>query len=246
MRPLVLCYHAVSDAWRHLLCVSPAAFERQLETLIRRGYAPVSAADVLAGEGRRLHVTFDDAFASVRSALPVLERLGVPATIFVCPGFADGGKQLRIPELDADVEAFPAELRTMDWSDLRELAALPGIEIGAHTLSHLHLRRLSDAELAREVVGSRERLEDELGRPCALFAYPYGEHDERIRGAAMSAGFRAAFGLQPRGTSWRDPFRLPRVALWRGEGGRTVAFKTSAVGRSLPVTLLRRVRNAIA
>ena len=59
--PLVLCYHAVSDAWSHPLAVRPRALERQLRSLLRRRLRPVDAADVVAGNGRLLHVTFDDA-----------------------------------------------------------------------------------------------------------------------------------------------------------------------------------------
>jgi len=244
-RPLVLCYHAISDGWSHLLSVSPQDFERQLELLIGRGYRPARAEDVLAGRGRLLHVTFDDAFASVRAALPALERLSVPGTVFACSGFADEGRPFRILELAADADARPDELATMTWDDLRELAER-GIEIGAHTVSHAHLSSTSDEELDRELTESKRRIEDELGRPCPLLAYPFGEHDARVRCAAARAGFAAAFGLQPHGSTWRDPFQLPRVGIWRGESDRIVAFKTSPAGRSAPVMALRRARDAFA
>ena len=232
-RPLVLCYHAISDGWSHLLSVSPQDFERQLELLIGRGDRPARAEDVLAGRGRLLHVTFDDAFTSVRAALPALGRLSVPGTVFVCSGVAD------------DAVARPDEIATMTWDDLRELADR-GIEIGAHTVSHPHLPSTSDEDLDRELTESKGRIEDELGRPCPLLAYPFGEHDARVRAAAARAGFRAAFGLQPHGSTWRDRFQLPRVGIWRGESDRTVAFKTSPAGRSAPVTALRRARDAFA
>jgi peptidoglycan/xylan/chitin deacetylase (PgdA/CDA1 family) len=244
-RPLVLCYHAISDGWPHLLSVPPQDFERQLELLIDRGHRPARAEDVLAGRGRLLHVTFDDAFTSVRAALPTLERLKVPGTVFACSGFADEGGALRIAELAADADARPDDLATMTWDDLRELVER-GIEIGAHTVSHPHLPQTSDEELDRELVESKRRVEDELSRPCPHLAYPFGAHDARVRAAAARAGFRAAFGLQPRGSTWRDPFQLPRVGIWRGESDRTVAFKTSPAGRSAPVTALRRARDAFA
>ena len=83
-RSLVLCYHAISDAWVHPLAVGPVAFERQMASLIRRRLRPGTIEEVLSGRRGVLHVTFDDAFTSVRRALPVLERLGIPASIFVC------------------------------------------------------------------------------------------------------------------------------------------------------------------
>src|SRR4029077_17008149 len=81
VKPLVLCYHAVSETWRHALSVPADELERQLELLVRRGYRPVGAAEIVQGRGKLLHVTFDDAFASVRNALPVLERHGARATV---------------------------------------------------------------------------------------------------------------------------------------------------------------------
>jgi peptidoglycan/xylan/chitin deacetylase (PgdA/CDA1 family) len=244
-RPLVLCYHAVSNGWPHLLSVPPQDFERQLGLLIGRGYRPAAAQEVLRGRGKLLHVTFDDAFTSVRAALPALERLKVPATVFACSGFADAGTSLRIPELGADANEHPDELVTMTWDDLRGLAER-GMEIGAHTVSHPHLPETSDEELDRELVESKRRIEDELSKPCVLLAYPFGEHDARVRAAAARAGFAAAFGLQPQGSTWRDAFQLPRVGIWRGESDRTVAFKTSPAGRSAAVTALRRARDALA
>jgi peptidoglycan/xylan/chitin deacetylase (PgdA/CDA1 family) len=246
VRPLVLCYHAVSDTWPHLLSVPPDALERQLRALLARGYEPVPAPAVLAGRGRIFHVTFDDAFVSVRNALPILERLAVPATLFVCPGFAAGGNPLTIAELAREVDERPDELGTMSWREIREVAARSDVEIGAHTLSHPHLRLLGDEELRCEIEGSRRQIEDELGRPCNLFAYPYGEFDRRVMLAAESAGFDAAFAFRPWGASWSDRFRLPREPIFRSEGARAFALKTSPLGRSRPAALLRRVRHRVA
>ena len=119
----------------------------------------VPAAEIVHGRGRLLHVTFDDAFRSIDAALPALERLGVPATVFACSDLADEGLPLDVPELAADVAAHPDELATHPWERLRELAGR-GVEIGSHTCSHPHLPRLGDDELDRELQESRARLED--------------------------------------------------------------------------------------
>jgi peptidoglycan/xylan/chitin deacetylase (PgdA/CDA1 family) len=210
--PLVLCYHAVSDTWEHSLSVRPAAFERQLRFLVRL-YRPVTAAEILHARGRLLHVTFDDAFRSVDAALPALERLGVPATVFACTDLADEGLPLAVPELAADAAAQPEELATHPWDRLRELADR-GIEIGSHTCSHPHLPRLGDDELDRELRESRTRLEDELRRPCRFLAFPFGDEDGRVRAAARRAGYEAAFAL-PGDVAAPDVFAVPRLGVWR-------------------------------
>jgi peptidoglycan/xylan/chitin deacetylase (PgdA/CDA1 family) len=228
-RPLVLCYHAVSDGWDHALALRPAAFERQVQSLLERGFRPVDAGEAVAGSGRLLHVTFDDAYTSISGALDLLERLGVPATIFAATAFADEGRPLDVPELAADALAHPDELETMDWDELRALAER-GFEIGSHTVSHPHLARLTEAEIDRELGESRARCEDQLGRPCRFLAYPYGEHDARVKALAERAGYDAAFTLH--GTRERPGrYSIRRAHVYRRDSLLRATLKTSFVAR---------------
>jgi peptidoglycan/xylan/chitin deacetylase (PgdA/CDA1 family) len=231
LRPLVLCYHAVSDTWPHALAVGPAVLEAQLRRLLARGFRPIGAAETPAAGPKALHVTFDDAFTSVERAVPILERLGVRATVFACSGLAGDGKRLEVPELAEEAARHPDELFTMSWDELRALAER-GIEIGSHTASHPHLPRLGDDELTRELRESREQLEEELRRPCPFLAYPFGDEDERVRQAARAAGYDGAFALRGRAGS-ADPYAIPRVGIWRKDSRIRVAAKTSMLGRRL-------------
>lgn len=71
----------------------------------------------------------------------------------------------------------PCRELAMTWNELREFAAEPLVTIGAHTQSHMALAKLSAAECHAEIVGSIRRTEQELGRPCRHFCYPYGGAD---------------------------------------------------------------------
>jgi peptidoglycan/xylan/chitin deacetylase (PgdA/CDA1 family) len=226
--PLVLCYHAVTDRWPDSLAVRPEAFEGQLQTVLRRGFRSVPASEVVSRRGRLVHVTFDDAYRNVHAALPVLERLGLHATIFACSDYASDGRPLLIPELRARAAGFEAELETMDWAALRD-AASRGFEIGSHTCSHAHLPQLSDAELRHELQVSRDRIADETGRPCRYLAYPFGEFDARVGAAADAAGYTAAFALTPPAAAPRDAFGVPRVDVYRGDNALRFALKLSPV-----------------
>ncbi len=224
-RPLVLCYHAVTDAWDDPLAIPAHTIERQVRSLLRLGYRPVDAASLLANRPRTIHVTFDDAYRNVADVLPALERLGVRTTIFACSRFADDGRPFRVAELSDRLPERADELATMSWDDLRELAR-QGVEIGSHTASHPHLPELTDAELRAELVESKQRIEDELGRPCRVLAYPYGHDDVRVHEAARASGYGCAFSL--RGIAGRaDPFALPRVDIYRGDGSVRFALKAS-------------------
>jgi peptidoglycan/xylan/chitin deacetylase (PgdA/CDA1 family) len=189
----VLCYHAVSPTWEHRLSIPPDLLVRQVRLLARF---------------RRLRASFDDAFRSAATVFPVLEELGVPIQIFVCTGYTHQGAPLAIPELAGD---DPEQLATMTWDELRAHAER-GVAIGSHGVSHAHLSGLSDKELRRELVDSKEQIEHELGRECPELAYPYGEHDERVRRQARAAGYERAYGLQEQGS---DRYALPRLDLYR-------------------------------
>jgi peptidoglycan/xylan/chitin deacetylase (PgdA/CDA1 family) len=228
-RPLVLCYHAVSESWPDELAVHPTELARQLRILLLRRFRPAPLADTIGGRARLLHVTFDDAYKSVARAIPILERHAVPATIFVCTDYARDGRPLAVPELASKAEAFPSELETMTWDDVRAFAER-GIEIGSHTVTHPHLPELSDAELVGELRDSRREVEDELKRPCRHLAYPYGDTDERVGEAARQAGYEAAFALSPRAP---DRYAVPRVDLYRKDTLLHAMLKTSPVREGL-------------
>ena len=224
-RPLVLFYHAVSESWDDEMAVTPTAFESQVRLALRRGYVPSSAHELLNRSGKLLHVTFDDGLCSIRGAIELLVSLRVPATVFVCPGYADDGRPLDVGRL-----AFVGgehERQTLDWNELRQLVGL-GVEIGSHTNTHARLTQLTDAELRDELHGSKERLEDELARPCAFLSYPFGEQDARVRAAARAAGYAAAFAIPGYGRF--DRFAFPRVGLYRSDTPRRAALKMSRLG----------------
>jgi peptidoglycan/xylan/chitin deacetylase (PgdA/CDA1 family) len=193
-KPLVLCYHLVSPTWEHRLAISPKQLLRQVRVLARWW-------DV--------RVTFDDGFRSAATVFPQLRDLGVPIQLFICSGYADDGRPLTIPELDGDDQL---ELATMTWDEVRAHAD-DGVSIGAHTVSHPHLRTLGNEEVLRELRDSKEEIETVLGRSCTDFAYPYGDHDPRVRSAVRAAGFERAYALA-HGT-WNDPYELPRLDLYR-------------------------------
>ena len=243
VRPLTLCYHAASGSWPHHLSLAPEIIEGQVDALLRRGYRPARASDVVGGRGRLLHVTFDDAFASTGALIAKLSVRGVPTTVFACSGLADrGGAPLAIEELDEQVGRSPDELVTMSWADLSALCSELGVEIGSHTVSHARLWELSDDELRRELQDSKGSVEDHVGRSCRYLAYPYGLADDRVIQATRRAGYEAAF-LLLNGT-WKDRHALPRIDLYPPDRGLRLLLKTEPAV-SLPIAGLLRAKRRV-
>ena len=229
MSPLVLCYHGVVEGEPQRLAVRRDVLERQLRSLLHRGWTPVGAGEAVEGTGRRFHVTFDDAYRSVVEVLPLLASLGVRATVFPATAFARDGRAFDVPELRDDARSRPDAFATMDWDALRAVAA-SGVEIGSHTVTHPHLPQLPDDELDRELRDSKAELEAELGARCRWLAYPYGDHDERVRRSARLAGYEAAFAVGGRAG---DPFASPRLAVYRHDTWAGFRLRTSTLARVL-------------
>ncbi|GAB4468892.1 MAG: polysaccharide deacetylase family protein [Burkholderiaceae bacterium] len=118
-------------------------------------------------------------------------------------------------------EACGARLQTALMMRAEQVARLAagGMDVGAHTISHPILTRLSPAQAREEIVGSKAVLESIVGRRVSLFAYPNGvpmqdygaEHVQMVRGAGFDAAVSTAWGVARPGA---DPLQLPRFTPW--------------------------------
>ena len=231
---LVLCYHAVSVDWDAELAVRPNRLAWQIELLLRRGYRPLRFSELVntSPHDRVFAVTFDDAFKSVSTlAAPILERLGVTATLFVPTDYVEAQCPLSWAGVDRWLETpYAGEMTPASWDEIRELRDA-GWEIGAHSCSHPLLTRLSDSALAYELAHSKAVCEQRLDAQCTALAYPYGNLDDRVAAAAARAGYRAA-GALPGEYGTTDPLQWPRVGIYSVDDERRFRLKMSiAVSR---------------
>ncbi len=179
----VLTFHDISSS-DGVISLAPALFERMLATLTSAGWRCLGLEDLAAlltsGRelpGRTFCITFDDGFQSVyENALPVLQRLGLTATVFVLVGDPEEART-SVPPPVWKGHAL------MSWSQLRDLHG-HGISLGAHTLSHPDLTLLTPQQVVREALGSRRVLAGRLDVPetaIVAFAYPYGRSNAAVR-----------------------------------------------------------------
>jgi peptidoglycan/xylan/chitin deacetylase (PgdA/CDA1 family) len=143
--------------------------------------------------------------------LPVLKSLPDPDQQAVAAEFF---AQLGDGEL-AEIRArFPSS-DWLGWDEVRELHA-DGVDVGAHTRTHVSLRdELGPERIRDEVIGCRDRLEREIGAPPLHFAYPNGQRQDLSETAArtvQAAGFRCAITTL-RGTvrAGADLYEVPRL-----------------------------------
>jgi peptidoglycan/xylan/chitin deacetylase (PgdA/CDA1 family) len=96
-------------------------------------------------------------------------------------------------------------------AELRELASLPGLEIGSHTRNHLFLPAQTRAVKINEISTNLEYLSTLLGKAVRSFAYPYGAFDQETVQICRAIGFRDCVTVVPQTIRpWSDPCLLPR------------------------------------
>jgi peptidoglycan/xylan/chitin deacetylase (PgdA/CDA1 family) len=83
----------------------------------------------------------------------------------------------------------------MTWDEIRTLNRDPLCTIGAHTMNHYSVAKLSAEDCKYELEQSKKIIERELGETVRFFAYPYGDEPAagpRDFAIAQNAGFDAS------------------------------------------------------
>jgi peptidoglycan/xylan/chitin deacetylase (PgdA/CDA1 family) len=107
----------------------------------------------------------------------------------------------------------------MTPSELRTLALDPLVHLGAHTVTHVNLRRVDDRRLVTEIADSTESVQRYAGYRPRSFAYPYGWKaavGEREIRAVSAAGFDVGVTTQPgvlQQTGAMPAAAIPRISL---------------------------------
>lgn len=234
----ILNYHALDDRGS-VISTAPSWFEQMLRTLHAEGFRCVDLESwVIAGRPvieRGFALTFDDGLSSIQRGVDVLVRYGFTATVFVVTGRI--GLDNRWP---GQPRGIPTS-KLLDKNDLIELRSV-GLTLGAHSVTHPHVKQLTLAEMEQEIVDSRAAVEQLTGAPCRLFAYPYGDAPAAAR-KVIALEFAGGFGTRlAYANTQEDRDDISRIDSYYL---RTTRSLRSLVDGSLPRDLrLRRAARA--
>jgi peptidoglycan/xylan/chitin deacetylase (PgdA/CDA1 family) len=202
-------------------------WEDQLSCWIRRSREEVFTLDFPAGPVSFAIGSQKDKFKAINVLVKILGLLGqTERQQFL----NEVGKQLKVNcEDQADV--------MLNWEDVRRLASTQGFSIGSHSVTHPHLTQISPEAVRFEVTHSREQIENEIGHPVTLFAYPYGDFNQEVISVLQRAGYASAGTIEYGRNGFRsDPFRLKRVLIHNQSGKYFkvgVALRASPIGEFL-------------
>jgi len=223
-RVVVLCYHSIHST-KPFRSAAPSLFDSQLCWLKEHcdviRFSEVAKASKAARHRPAVALTFDDGYLdNYEQAFPLLQKHGIPATFFLTVGLLEKHSAI-IARFQMLMHSSYEDIRPLEWSQVREMHNA-GMEIGTHTFSHPNLARLSPEAVEVELKRSKDIMEQRLGEPVTLMAYPFGKpgrhfRDETTQIAAATSYEHAAMVLF-RAVSPRDSrFRIPRFFTTNGD-----------------------------
>lgn len=170
-----LMYHdtPATVAGADYFAVPATAFAEQVRGLSQLSLLGRSLeACVQQARERQVAITFDDAREdNYLVAWPILASAGMTATVFV-------------------VSDWVGQPAYCSWAQLRELHAA-GWSVQSHTRSHPFLSTLNAESVRRELIESRERIEQEVGAPVTTLALPNGDWPAgKHQSAIAEAGYQ--------------------------------------------------------
>ena len=219
---VVLLYHRVGRRSELAVDLPLPLFETQVAELAESGRV-VSLDGLLSVVTRPeeppvqpVALTFDDGTADFADmVVPVLARVGVPATLYVATDFVDRGRP------------FPHGGTPLSWPALRDAVSTGLVTVGSHTHTHALLDRLAPEHVADELDRSTKLIEDHLGLTPEHFAYPKALLGSETARAEVRARFRSAAvaGTRANRYGFTDPYRLHRSPVQVGDGMRWFRHK---------------------
>ena len=188
----ILFYHYVEyvtdkrDTVRQSLNINPNTFEQQVKTLHDAGYTFMTAKELGdAIDGKRklprkpILLTFDDGHWDLDTVvLPILKKYHARATAYIIPGFLNGSDFLTDGQLKDVIDSHL-------------------VDVGAHTVHHIYLKRKLLPVVTYEINQSKHMLENKFNLKVFSFAYPGGAFDQQAIDVTKNAGFTTASTTVP-------------------------------------------------
>jgi peptidoglycan/xylan/chitin deacetylase (PgdA/CDA1 family) len=215
--PPVIQYHKIDKPGHGSLVrggfTPPQRFARQMAFLKECGFVFYTASGLIehfiehdAFPENGIAVTFDDGWQdNYTNAFPVLQALGLVATVYIVPSCIGEQSTKAVAEGENAREHLSSK-------QVREMSEA-GIEFGSHSLNHRLLHQLPHKEIVLEVEEAKRQIEEVTGKECKTFAYPAGYYNKLAQQIIADAGHIAAFSTTYGPVDILDLYALNRIEI---------------------------------
>lgn len=211
---------------------------------LKRHYNIIGLNDYLdaVDHGKRLPnkaivITFDDGHASNYELMPVIKKMEIPVTIFLCSSIVGTQRHFwfrHSAEMKAQVEALKKlsngqRLETLrqygfaqeqEYSDTQALSKeqieemTPWVNFQSHTCFHPILPQCDDIAAENEIERSKRQLEEAFRLTVNALSYPNGDYSARDINLAQAAGYDCGITVDSGYNDLKsDLFRLKRFSV---------------------------------
>ena len=161
--------HRIDDNRHPYTNTSSKELVKYFEYIKSHGYKAVKLSTLIKmqKEGKNIDktvvFTIDDSFKSFyKNGLPLFKKYNIPFTLFVYT--------------KATTQKWGD---FMSWEQVKDCANYG--ELGVHSWAHPHLAKLTNKEIIEDTKKAINAFKKHLGYVPDMYAYPYGEYDERVK-----------------------------------------------------------------
>ena len=125
---------------------------------------------------------------------------------------------------------LPEIYQPMEWNEIREMEESGLVAFGSHTCSHPILPNCNEQHIEREMVLSRQRIEQNISKSCDLFCYPNGDFNDVTTRIAKETGYACALTtLEGMNTASSDRYKLKRTGIMMSGGKAEFAMTVTGI-----------------
>ncbi|MDP7247782.1 MAG: polysaccharide deacetylase family protein [Candidatus Peribacteraceae bacterium] len=132
--------------------------------------------------------SWDDGYVLDLAIASLLEKYDCKGTFYICPEEQHNRDMLK-----------PEQIKDLNSRH----------EVGAHSMTHPKLTKVSLDEAKWEIESSKKWIEEITGEECKSFCYPFGLHNDEVKGFVRDAGFENARTVENIKFSSSDPLAMP-------------------------------------
>lgn len=208
--PIIMYHHMLKEG--KLIgdyCITPTQFEEDLKYIKNNGYTTISADDLMEFYENHIDlpekpilITFDDGYeSSFTYAFPLLKKYNMKAIISIIGNYSD--LYSNVPTCEKSVS-----YSHITWDEAKIMQSSGLIEIGNHTYNLHSIKNgikgvvknndnnFYDNVVRNDINKLQEKIEKKLGIKTLIFAYPFGNRNEKTDKILKDAGFKVVFGCE--------------------------------------------------